>query len=70
MTRKSIEQLNERLSAGYKLQKKHGVNSTNELLGIQKQLEEKLQAVLNMDEAILQKEKKATAVCRSRKARR
>jgi len=52
-----IEQLNERLSLGYKLQKKHGVNSTNELIGIQKQLEEKLQAVLNIDEAIQQKEK-------------
>lgn len=52
-----IEQLNERLSLGYKLQKKHGVSSTNELLAIQKKLEEKLQAVLNIDEAIQQKEK-------------
>ncbi|MEP6700109.1 MAG: DNA repair protein RecN [Bacteroidota bacterium] len=55
-----IEQLNERLSLGYKLQKKHGVNSTNELLVIQQQLEEKLQAVLNIDEAILEKEKDLT----------
>jgi len=54
-----IEQLNERLSTGYKLQKKHGVNSTNELLQIQKQLEEKLQAVLNIDEAIQQQEKES-----------
>ena len=54
---KQIEQLNERLSLGYKLEKKHGVNSTNELLIIQQQLQEKLQAVLNIDEAILQKEK-------------
>jgi DNA repair protein RecN (Recombination protein N) len=52
-----IEQLNERLSLGYKLQKKHGVNSTNELIEIYNQLGEKLQAVLNMDEAIQQKEK-------------
>jgi DNA repair protein RecN (Recombination protein N) len=52
----TIEQLNERLSLGYKLQKKHGVNSTNELLDIEKQLAEKLQAVLNIDEAIQQKE--------------
>jgi len=51
-----IGQHGERLSLGYKLQKKHGVNSTNELLSIQKQLEEKLQAVLNIDEAIQQKE--------------
>jgi DNA repair protein RecN (Recombination protein N) len=54
-----IEQLNERLSTGYKLQKKHGVNSTNELLQIQKQLEEKLQAVLNINEAIQQQEKES-----------
>ena len=53
-----IEQLNERLSLGYKLQKKHGINSTIELLAIQKQLEEKLQAVLNIDEAIKRKEDK------------
>lgn len=52
-----IEQLNERLSMGYKLQKKHAVNSTNELIEIYKQLGEKLQTVLNMDEAIQQKEK-------------
>lgn len=56
---KKIEELNERLSLGYKLQKKHAVNSTNELLVIQKQLEKKLQAVLNIDEAIRQKEKEA-----------
>lgn len=54
-----IEQLNERLSNGYKLLKKHGVQTTNELLLIKQQLEEKLQAVLNIDEAILQKEKQS-----------
>jgi DNA repair protein RecN (Recombination protein N) len=54
-----IEQLNERLSLGYKLQKKHGVNSTNELLQIHADLELKLQAVLNIDEQIQQKEKDA-----------
>ena len=54
---KKIEQLNERLSLGYKLVKKHGVKTTGELLAIQKQLEEKLQAVLNIDESIQQKEK-------------
>ncbi len=52
-----IEQLNERLALGYKLLKKHGVKTTNELLLIQKQFEEKLQAVLNIDESIQQKEK-------------
>lgn len=54
---KKIEQLNERLSLGYKLLKKHGVKTTGELLAIQKQLEEKLQAVLNIDETIQHKEK-------------
>lgn len=52
-----METLNERLSLGYKLQKKHGVSSTAELLAIQQELKEKLQAVLNMEETILQKEK-------------
>lgn len=52
-----LEQLNERLSLGYKLLKKHGVKTTAELLVIHQQLEEKLQAVLDIDDAILQKEK-------------
>ena len=54
-----IEQLNERLSVGYKLLKKHAVQTTNELLLIQRHLEEKMQAVLNIDEAILDKEKQS-----------
>jgi len=52
-----IEQLNERLSLGYKLLKKHGVQTTNELLRIKDSLEEKLQAVLNIDIQIQEKEK-------------
>src|ERR1051326_1065974 len=51
-----IEQINERLSAGYKLMKKHGVKTTNELLEIQRQLKEKLQAVLTIEQSE-QKEK-------------
>jgi DNA repair protein RecN (Recombination protein N) len=51
-----IEKLNERLSLGYKLQKKHGVNSTAELLTIQQQLQDKLQSVLNLGELIFNKE--------------
>ena len=57
-----IEQLNERLSLGYKLQKKHGVNSSADLLALHKELEEKLQAVLNIDNAIQQKEKEANSL--------
>jgi len=56
---KRIDIINERLAAGYKLLKKHGVKTTNELLQIQQSLEEKLQAVLNIDEAIISKEKEA-----------
>jgi len=53
----TIEQLDARLSLGYKLLKKHGVKTTADLLQIQKQLEEKLQAIWNMDETIRLKEK-------------
>ncbi|HZH95115.1 MAG TPA: DNA repair protein RecN, partial [Flavisolibacter sp.] len=48
----TIERINERLSLGYRLLKKHGVKTTNELLGIKADLAQKLQAVLNIDEAI------------------
>jgi DNA repair protein RecN (Recombination protein N) len=54
---KRIEAINEKLSAGYKLLKKHGVKTTNELLKIQEELKQKLQAVLNIDEEIIIKEK-------------
>ncbi|HOZ85499.1 MAG TPA: DNA repair protein RecN [Niabella sp.] len=52
-----IEELNDRLSLGYKLQKKHGVQTTKDLLDIQSQLEEKLQAVLQIDDNISALEK-------------
>jgi len=54
-----IELLNDRISTGYKLLKKHGVHTTQELLTIKDSLEQKLQAVLNIDEAIQTKEKTA-----------
>lgn len=43
-----------RLSEGYSLQKKHKVQSTNELISIQQQLELDLTAVLSLDEEISQ----------------
>ena len=52
-----INIINDKLANGYKLQKKHGVKTTNELLDIQKQLEQKIQAVLNIDDAIITMEK-------------
>lgn len=50
------ERLNERLSLGYKLQKKHGVHSTGELIAIKEQLETKLKAELDIEDSIRLKE--------------
>ena len=57
MIRERIEQISDRIAVGYKLLKKHGVKDTAELLAVQSQLSDKLQAVLNIDEAIAAKEK-------------
>lgn len=54
----TLEKLNERLSLGYKLLKKHGVKTTNELVEIRSQLNEKLQSVLDIDDAIIDGKKK------------
>lgn len=51
-----IEQLNERIATGYKLLKKHGVQTTAQLQEIYKQLNAKLQAVLNIDDLIAKKQ--------------
>ncbi|MBX9784047.1 MAG: DNA repair protein RecN [Chitinophagaceae bacterium] len=56
-----MQLINGRMEIGYKLQKKHGVHTTNELLQIQAQLQEKLQAVLNLEEEITAKEKAVNA---------
>lgn len=52
-----IELINERISAGYKLLKKHSVNTTGELLQIQENLQQKLDAVLNISSNIDKLEK-------------
>ncbi|MGG9961338.1 DNA repair protein RecN [Ferruginibacter sp. SUN106] len=52
-----IQEVNDKISLGYKLLKKHAVNSTNELLAVKEALQEKLNDVLNISEAIAQKEK-------------
>lgn len=57
-----IEFINQRLMEGYKLVKKHGVQNTNQLLAIQTELEEKLKAVLEIDDSIAAKEKQAAAL--------
>ena len=48
----TIDKMNDRISTGYKLLKKHGIKTTNELLEIRNELNNKLQAVLNIDEEI------------------
>lgn len=57
---KRIEWINQRLTDGYKLLKKHGAQTTADLLSLQNELSNKLQAVLNIDDAILSKEKAAS----------
>ena len=52
-----INIINDKLSLGYKLLKKHNVQTTNELLQIKADIEQKLQAVLHIDDAIKNKEK-------------
>lgn len=52
-----IQIVNDRISMGYKLQKKHNVTTTNELLAIQEEIEGKLNEILNISAAIQQKEK-------------
>ncbi|MBS1730857.1 MAG: DNA repair protein RecN [Bacteroidetes bacterium] len=56
--------INDRLSEGYKLFKKHGVQSTNSLLEIQQNLDEKCRAVFTLDDKIilLEKEEKALSL--------
>lgn len=54
---RKIEEINERLSMGYKLLKKHGVQTTGELLALRDHLEDKLRASLNVDESIAVREK-------------
>jgi len=55
-----IQQVNDKISLGYKLLKKHNVNTTGELLAIKKSLQQKLNDILNISEEIVIKAK-ATA---------
>lgn len=59
-----IDQINERISIGYKLLKKHGLQKTSELIALQKQLGEKLQGLLNMDDQINQVRKEVDRIFR------
>ncbi|SJZ99129.1 DNA replication and repair protein RecN [Chitinophaga eiseniae] len=52
-----IEQVNERMTLGYRLFKKHGVQTTDELLAIKDALTVKVDGVLNLDEQLAALEK-------------
>jgi len=58
---KKLVVIQDRLSEGYSLQKKHKVQSTDELISIQQQLELDLTAVLSLDEEINQLTKQVKA---------
>ncbi|MEO7291929.1 MAG: DNA repair protein RecN [Ginsengibacter sp.] len=49
--------LNERLALGYRLLKKHNVQTTGELLAVKNELQQKLDIVLSLEENIAKKEK-------------
>src|SRR6185369_1606738 len=50
-----IQIVNDKISLGYKLLKKHNVNSTSELLNIKDSLQQKLDDILNIGDAIVAK---------------
>ncbi len=52
MNAERIQLLSERINLGNRLLKKHAVQTTNELLGIQADLHQKLQSVVGLDAAI------------------
>jgi DNA repair protein RecN (Recombination protein N) len=52
-----IQVINDKMSLGYRLLKKHSVSTTNELLAVKDLLEGKLNQVLNISESIAQKDK-------------
>ncbi|RXK81335.1 DNA repair protein RecN [Filimonas effusa] len=53
---KRLEDVNERIALGYRLLKKHGLQTTGELLALQAELGQKLQSVLEIDDAIASQE--------------
>lgn len=53
-----LEEVNERLQTLFKLQQKHGLSTVEELLVLEKELEEKVNVTLGMEDEILSLEKK------------
>lgn len=60
--RERAQIINDRISVGYKLLKKHGVSTTNDLLSIQRELADKLGTVLNIDEEIEKLEQQKSSI--------
>ncbi len=60
-----IQLVNDKISLGYKLLKKHNVNTTNELLAIKDGLQEKLSVIFNIGSAIAAKEKQTGELLQS-----
>lgn len=52
-----LQLMQDRMDVGYKLLKKHGVQTTNELIALQQQLDNDLQASHDLDSTIQKKEK-------------
>jgi DNA repair protein RecN (Recombination protein N) len=59
-----IQVVNDKISLGYKLLKKHNVHTTAELLSIKDDLQQKLNAILNIGEAIAAKEQATMGLLR------
>lgn len=59
-----MELVNERLSLGYRLCKKHQVKTTDELIAIQQNLAEQLNAVFNLDQSIEDAKKQVQALAK------
>ena len=62
-----INTLNERLTLGYRLFKKHNTQTTNELLIIKNELQQKLDVVLNLEENLVKKEKEVNDISQQAK---
>ena len=62
---KRVDQINERMAEGYKLLKKHSVKASNELIAIQFDLSNKIQAVLQLDDTILLKQTQTATLLQS-----
>ena len=57
-----LEQMNERLALGYRLLKKHNVQTTGELLNVKQELQQKLEVVMSRGDNISKKQEEIDAL--------